>query len=468
VEVEFFNLKRRSSEQSDEEPFTVGFDGSTWSLTDTLPDDNMANGAKKSKTFQAQKKPGRPRKPKIPPIRSQAPLPDNKNNNIILDTNPYSILSDDETSVSKQQNNPTMHVSNQKNSRLPPIVIRGQNLLTITNLVKEKNIVNYNFKLISIGVKIFIQNKDEFAGFQKTLTDLNWQFFSFQPEDERVVKYVLYGLDAIDPEELNKELIRNQLNPVYIKPMTLKTQRFVSETLYLVSFKKGDTNLNELRKTRALFHIIVRWEQYSPKSDRPPPPTQCRRCQMFGHGARNCHMNPRCIRCGENHPSKECIYNTSSDAASKIPDDRVKCANCGGAHTASFSECPERARYEAVVEKIRSRQAGKSIPQSRKPAPIMSSGQQFPSLQHHAASRQAQQQASQRTSSSQNTNNTNWGEQSSNYSQNRNDSNQNLFSVSELSQMMRELIVNLRNCRSRLDQLEVITNLALRFVENGP
>jgi hypothetical protein len=66
------------------------------------------------------------------------------------------------------------------------------------------------------------------------------------------------------------------------------------------------------------------------------------------------------------------------------------------------------------------------------------------------------------------TNNTNSSKQNSNSSQNRNNSNENLFAVGELIQLTRELIVNLRNCRSRLDQLESITDLGLRSVENGP
>ena len=42
--------------------------------------------------------------------------------------------------------------------------------------------------------------------------------------------------------------------------------------------------------------------------------------------------------------------------------------------------------------------------------------------------------------------------------------NAELFSISELQTLTFELIANLKNCKTRLDQFEVITNLACKFL----
>jgi hypothetical protein len=439
--------------------YTAGFHGSDWSLTDQPPGTNLTEVVKKKKKRKSKQSTG-----KVLPSTSTGETND------IAHTNRYEILSDNETTVIQEPVAPVApknHVSNTKNTLTPPIVIRGQNLLTVTNLVKQLKIVNYNVKLMSIGVKIFIQNKSEFENFKKTLIDSKWQFYSYQLEDERLVKYVLYGLHTMDTAELTDELHLHNLNPTNIKTMVLKKQRFDSETLFLVSFKKGQTNLNELRKTKALFNIIVRWEQYSPKrkNNDPPPPVQCRRCQMFGHGALNCHMNPRCIRCGESHQSKNCIYVQSDQPSAKIPEERVKCSNCGENHTANHPSCTERQRYLNVIQTIRDGNTQKS---GRRPppkaAPAVNNTQHFPLLTPSGSSEQRNVQPSPVAA---NTNHTNWSKKGSNNTQNQTNSNDDL-SAQEINQIMRELIVNLRGCRTRWDQLEVITNLAMKFVENGP
>ena len=51
----------------------------------------------------------------------------------------------------------------------------------------------------------------------------------------------------------------------------------------------------------------------------PKAPLQCKRCQRFGHTQRNCRNTPRCVACGEPHPSGEC----------STPRKQLKCCSCG-------------------------------------------------------------------------------------------------------------------------------------------
>ena len=56
--------------------------------------------------------------------------------------------------------------------------------------------------------------------------------------------------------------------------------------------------ISEVRNIGTLSYIRVRWEYYrSNKSG----PTQCNNCMHFGHGVLNCHLKPKCLRCGEEH-----------------------------------------------------------------------------------------------------------------------------------------------------------------------
>jgi hypothetical protein len=364
---------------------------------------------------------------------------------------------------------------NSKKNHLPPIIIRGQNLLAVTDLLKSQKIINYNMKLMSVGISVYIQNKSEFVKFKDLLIDRKLPFYSYLPDDEKLTKFVLYGLEMITEDDLRKELQQFNITPVDIKTMVLKKQRFDKETLFLLSFNKEDITLNDLRKIKALFHIIVRWEHYTRKSSGP---LQCRRCQMYGHPAQNCHLPPRCIKCGENHESKNCIHNqtTTDSPVPRIPDALIKCTNCEGKHTANYHLCPERQRYEQVMSQVRNKNIGKRVfrPQMSSQRTDKTAFPAFnnnnaatgrsPLYQHYHVS-DLQIGASRNPNTTPQTNITNRSNVKN--VSNCNDNNQNLLSAEQLMAIMRELIVKLRGCRDRLDQLEVISNLALRFIGNG-
>ncbi|GJQ71902.1 hypothetical protein Trydic_g3011 [Trypoxylus dichotomus] len=59
--------------------------------------------------------------------------------------------------------------------------------------------------------------------------------------------------------------------------------------------------------------------------------TQCHRCQLYGHGQRNCHAAAVCVKCAAPHQRAECT---------KPMDVPAKCALCSGPHTASYRGCP--------------------------------------------------------------------------------------------------------------------------------
>lgn len=109
-------------------------------------------------------------------------------------------------------------------------------------------------------------------------------------------------------------------------------------------------SLERLRTIRDIDGVIVKFEKYMFNRNGI---TQCANCLRFSHGARNCHLPPRCVRCGANHASKECNnLIVSRDLKSRIPPEKVKCANCKGQHTANYEKCPERQKFLVAKQSV--------------------------------------------------------------------------------------------------------------------
>ncbi|KAF0704581.1 Reverse transcriptase domain-containing protein, partial [Aphis craccivora] len=57
---------------------------------------------------------------------------------------------------------------------------------------------------------------------------------------------------------------------------------------------------------------------------------QCLNCQSYGHTRAYCSFPPRCVKCGEGHPTSVC---------EKTPDTPATCALCSGSHPANYKGC---------------------------------------------------------------------------------------------------------------------------------
>ncbi|GFT44434.1 PRE_C2HC domain-containing protein [Trichonephila clavipes] len=60
--------------------------------------------------------------------------------------------------------------------------------------------------------------------------------------------------------------------------------------------------------------------------------SQCFKCNLFNHTAENCHLAPRCLKCGKEHQTRECQI---------VKVDSLFCINCETyGHLANYSKCP--------------------------------------------------------------------------------------------------------------------------------
>lgn len=65
-------------------------------------------------------------------------------------------------------------------------------------------------------------------------------------------------------------------------------------------------------------------------------PSQCYRCQKFGHTQSRCTFSQKCVKCADDHPSNECKMEKTQEGRN------AKCINCGQTgHPASYRGCPK-------------------------------------------------------------------------------------------------------------------------------
>ncbi|GJQ75508.1 hypothetical protein Trydic_g17595 [Trypoxylus dichotomus] len=107
----------------------------------------------------------------------------------------------------------------------------------------------------------------------------------------------------------------------------------VSETrrptpLVLVQLTTNDESKGIFKVTH-VSGINVTVESQLAKKDQV---TQCHRCQLYGHGHRNCHAAAVFVKCTGPHQTAECT---------KRRDAPAKCALCQAPHTANYEGCPK-------------------------------------------------------------------------------------------------------------------------------
>ena len=78
--------------------------------------------------------------------------------------------------------------------------------------------------------------------------------------------------------------------------------------VFVVTFTPG-TDVRKVLQTTKLCHCIIRWEKY--KNSRPV--RQCYNCQAFGHSSNFCGKISRCVKCDQQHATKDCKKKNPQD-----------------------------------------------------------------------------------------------------------------------------------------------------------
>lgn len=351
-------------------------------------------------------------------------------------------------------------INNAPKAKIPPIVVGNQFYEQLINLLNKYKVTQYTLKLTSIGIRI---NLSEIDAYKTLLTALKspTDGLNFYTHDlfDKPLKFVLKGL----PVQQNFDQIINKLASINlvaddIKQMTVKAPAFTNQALYIVYFKKGSTHINDLKKITNIDNIAVNWQSYrSPKG-----PTQCHNCQMFGHGSRNCSLAPKCVKCAGTHLTSTCTADCNVNNKQHL-----KCANCNQKHAASFTQCPSRLEYinlrmrQSTNAPAAPRQPAANIPHvvhRRNPVQVPPPDHSnFPTLPttNPLASTSRQLPSSNLAAGLANARQTNDPVNQAEHDP--------LFTTQELLHIFKQLVAKLKACNSRIDQINVITEVAINY-----
>lgn len=344
-----------------------------------------------------------------------------------------------------------------KADKVPPIVTGANNYDKIKVILSNIKITNYQLKFMSIGLRINLNTLSDYKLFVEAIDKDAIKYYTHAIPNMKPIKIVLKGLFTITVDELKAHLSNVNVIPQDIKIMKLKNTRYTGQANYLLYFKKSSISINDLKKIRAVNNIIVSWEYYKHTSR----PTQCNNCQLYGHGGSNCKLSPVCIKCSGGHKSSDCDIENPSEPQNAS---KIKWANCLQKHTANFVGCPSRADYLTLKSSISGKNAKLpkrgAKPVNMDPNSISASGNpNFPTLKPIRNQSNFFDKFSSRITNQSN---------SFNYTNQTNNTNNNiqndLLSPQELMNIFKEIINKMKHCKSRFDQLELIADLAMRYM----
>lgn len=330
---------------------------------------------------------------------------------------------------------PTKSATQQKPRAIPPFVIAHSDINKLQECLKSNGIIEYSLKYMSVGIKLNVSKSDIYNQIKECLLATKIRFYTHEIDPAKLRKFVLTGLPHSDMTEIKDDMTSQGLTPFEVTELKTKYSSFTA--LYKVVFTTN-VKMIDLKKIKFINHVKVNWRNFYQQSRGP---TLCTSCNLYGHGSRNCHLDKRCKKCGENHILSDC---TASD-------DAVKCCNCNGNHAADFEECPSRISFMQMRKKFASTR--KLItPAAVRPA---FTKENFPPISLAPAPR---------IPSAWSTGQFSFGASSQIP---RQTPQADLFDSSEITQIVMEIFTGLQQCKSKQDQLLLMFEITSKHIYNA-
>lgn len=184
---------------------------------------------------------------------------------------------------------------------------------------------------------------EDYSELKKEITANGGEFHTYTPENEKQPRLVLKGLPPdVLTEDIKEDLVKENVQVVQVTQMTKKSGDDVMKLpLFVVTFQNLE-QLKIIEELKAVCNCIVRWERLMPRSNI----TQCFNCQSYHHLAKNCFRKPKCLKCAQEHNSRDC---------KKLEEMPNSCANCGKDHLANSENCETRIKQLAIQSRRQQR-----------------------------------------------------------------------------------------------------------------
>lgn len=262
-------------------------------------------------------------------------------------TNRFAVLDNGNTEINAEQN------SNEP--KPPPLYIPK-----VTN-VKDMNQrfanvispTQYSYKALGDGqIRVMVKTIDSYRTLVSYLKFKNISFHTFQLKTDRayrvVVRNLHYSTNTDDIKTFIEKFGHKVRNISNIKSYLTKEPL----SMFFVDLEPKDNN-KEIYNLTHINNAIVNIEPPRKTNNIP----QCHRCQQYGHTKSYCHKPYKCVKCGGNHITAECLKNQTSPP---------KCANCQESHPASYRGCIVHQELKRKMQiKLSNYHRGQPMPNSQ-------------------------------------------------------------------------------------------------------
>ncbi|GFY46800.1 RNA-directed DNA polymerase from mobile element jockey [Trichonephila inaurata madagascariensis] len=209
----------------------------------------------------------------------------------------------------------------------PPITIDNiehpaQLLKRIQDLTQQKIVGRMRGK----SIKLYPETPSAYNRIRSLIDSEKLQSFTYQFPEEKVYKVVIRGMPSDMPvEDIVEELEQLGIHPKECKVL-ISRKNGLPMPLFSVFLDKTSDNKN-IYNLKELCSMKIEVDTMRRKFG----PAQCYRCQGFFHSSRFCTRNPKCVKCGKPHLTKDCT---------KTRDEEPTCCHCQGKHPANYTGCP--------------------------------------------------------------------------------------------------------------------------------
>lgn len=225
----------------------------------------------------------------------------------------------------------------------PPVIIKVKEGETPVMKSLEGQ---FNYKAVRLNdqqIKVNVENEEDYRKLTYSLANQNCQYHSYENKQTRPIKVMARNLLPTFSEDEICEDIKGQglkIREVNQKLRFVKTGSKVEEIklpLFMLTFEP-DEDFKKIYELKYILHMKISIE--SIKKNKLIP--QCTRCQAFGHTQKYCMNKYKCVKCGNNHPTKDCT---------KPQTELPKCCNCLENHPANYRGCSVAKKLQQMRDK---------------------------------------------------------------------------------------------------------------------
>ncbi|CAH2020732.1 unnamed protein product [Acanthoscelides obtectus] len=222
---------------------------------------------------------------------------------------------------------------------VPPINIEGTaDWSSLSRMMNSKGIQFSKARTAGTSVKVFTNTPADYRQLVALLESIKRPFFTYQLKEDRMDQRVIRGLPReMSVNDIKEDLVSQGIADAVVQQLTSRTTK-KPLPLFLVKTKMPE----KLAEIQRLAMLTVSFERKKKSSE----PSQCYRCQRYGHTQRNCRLAERCVKCGEDHNSTSC-----SLPAPPTGQRNAKCCLCGEGHPANYKGCSKAPKKAASAPK---------------------------------------------------------------------------------------------------------------------